>query len=111
AYPSSLILRSANAVQTYATVRALRAIVPHFEMLIPRFARRPSAFADLGATHLLRIPLNAGRHLLRSTVWSYAERTWFAFRVLARLLRQRIMGTRPDVLYVRDIVCATWFAL
>lgn len=108
AYPSSLTLRSANAVQTYATVDALRAAVPEVAVLIPRFAFRPSAFSALGATHLLRLPFNAGRHLIRSVLWSYLERTWFAFRVLVHLMVQR---PRPDVVYVRDIICAAWLSL
>lgn len=108
AYPSSLMLRSANAVQTYATVDALRAAVPDIEALIPRFAFRPSAFAALGALHLLRLPFNAGRHLIHSALWSYLERTWFAFRVLVHLVVQR---QRPDVVYIRDIICAAWLSL
>jgi glycosyltransferase involved in cell wall biosynthesis len=111
AYPSSLILRSANAVQTYATVQALRAIAPDSHVLIPRFAFRASRFTDLGATHLLRLPFNAGRHLIRSVMWSYAERTWFSFRILGWLAHQRLRRTTPDVLYVRDVVCAAWLAL
>lgn len=108
AYPSSLTLRSANAVQTYATVDALRAAAPNFEVIIPRFAFRPSAFSDLGATHLLRLPFNAGRHLIRSVVWSYLERTWFSFRVFLHIVAVR---PRPDVIYVRDILCAMWLEL
>ncbi len=108
AYPSSLTLRSANAVQTYATVAALRAAAPDFEVIIPRFARRPSAFSDLGATHVLRLPFNAGRHLIRSVVWSYLERTWFSFRILLHIIATR---PRPDVIYVRDILCALWLSL
>ncbi|MGI8857046.1 MAG: glycosyltransferase [Thermomicrobiales bacterium] len=111
AYPSSLVLRSANAVQTYATVRALRAIAPHCDILIPRFAHRGSRFTDLNATHLLRLPFNAGRHLIRSVIWSYAERTWFSLRVLAWLARQRLRPSPPEVVYVRDSVCAMWLAL
>lgn len=111
AYPSSLVLRSANAVQTYATVRALREIAPDCPLLIPRFAFRESRFTDLGATHLLRLPFNAGRHLIRSTIWSYAERSWFSFRVLAWLARQRRGHGGPEVLYVRDVVCAAWLAI
>jgi glycosyltransferase involved in cell wall biosynthesis len=111
AYPSSLVLRSANAVQTFATTRALRERVVHFDLLIPRFAFRPSSFRAVGATHLLRLPFNAGRHVIRSVGWSYAERTWFACRVLGRLLRQRLSRRQPDVVYVRDVVCAAWLAL
>lgn len=108
AYPSSLTLRSANAIQTYATVDALRAIAPHVEVIIPRFAFRPSAFSRLDATHLLRLPFNAGRHVIRSIIWSYLERTWFSFRVLLHIVAMR---PRPDVIYVRDILCALWLSL
>lgn len=111
AYPSSLVLRSANAVQTYATVRALRSLLPTFDVLIPRFGRRPSAFTNVGATHLFRIPFNAGHHLIRSVAWSYLERTWFAWRALVYLYIKRLRGNSPDVVYLRDIVCAFWFAL
>lgn len=108
AYPSSLTLRSANAVQTYATVAALRLYAPDCAVMIPRFAFRPSAFTTLGATHLLRLPFNAGRHLIRSVFWSYLERTWFAFRALAHIVVAR---RRPDVVYVRDVICALWLSL
>lgn len=109
AYPA-LTMQAANAIQTFATVRALRAIAPECELLVPRFGLRRSAWTALGARHLARIPFNAGQHLLRSVGWSYTERTWFAWRVLLRLLRQRLTGNRPDVIYVRDAVCAAWLA-
>ena len=108
AYPSSLLLQSANAVQTYATVAALRSCTPDCVAIIPRFAFRPSAFAALGATHLLRLPFNAGRHLIRSVFWSYLERTWFALRALVHIVVTR---RRPDVIYVRDVICALWLSL
>ncbi|MDQ2785547.1 MAG: glycosyltransferase [Chloroflexota bacterium] len=108
AYPSSLTLRSANAVQTYATVAALRSCAPDGAALIPRFAFRPSAFTALGATHLLRLPFNAGRHLIRSVFWSYLERTWFALRALVHIAVRR---RRPAVVYVRDVICALWLSL
>jgi len=108
AYPSSLTLRSANAVQTYATVAALRLCAPDCAAIIPRFAFRPSAFTALGATHLLRLPFNAGRHVIRSVFWSYLERTWFAFRALVHIVVAR---RRPDIVYVRDVICALWLAL
>lgn len=111
AYPSSLVLRSANSVQTYATARALRAIAPDCRILVPRFGFRESTFASVGATHLMRIPFNVGRHLVRTTLWSYAERAWFSFRVLAWLARQRLRGTAPEVMYVRDVVCAALLSL
>ncbi len=111
AYPSSLTRRAANAVQTYATCAALQAIAPRFELIVPRFAFRPSDFTEIGATHVLRIPFNVGRNILPTIGWSYAERTWFAARVLVRLVRRRLTGNAAEVIYVRDAVTAAWLAL
>src|SRR3954465_8990992 len=100
AYPSSLTLRSANAVQTYSTARELRALDPAVEVLIPRWARRESAFVAIGARPLLRLPFNVGSHLWRTTAWSYLERSWFALRAAAWLAPRR--GTGPPRLSARD---------
>ncbi len=107
AYPSSLTLRSANAVQTYSTVRELRARDPRVAVLIPRWARRESVFGGIGAHHLLRLPFNVFSHLWRTTAWSYLERSWFALRATVWLARRR--GRGPTVIYVRDAICAAWF--
>ena len=107
AYPSSLTLRSANAVQTYSTARELRLLDPSATVLIPRWARRESVFATIGARHLLRLPVNVLSHLWRTTAWSYLERSWFAWRVAAWLVRHR--DADGTVIYVRDAVCAAWF--
>lgn len=108
AYPSSLTLRSANAVQTYSTARELRALDPAVAVLIPRWARRESVFTEVGANHLLRLPFNVLSHLWRTTAWSYLERSWFAWRATAWLLRRRGDAARP-VIYARDAVGAAWF--
>ena len=89
AYPSSLTLRSANAVQTFSTLRELRALQPDITVLIPRWARRESIFIEVGARHLLRLPFNALSHLWRTTLWSYLERSWFALRAAAYAARTR----------------------
>ncbi|MFN8516849.1 MAG: glycosyltransferase [Chloroflexia bacterium] len=107
AYPSSLTLRSANAVQTFSTARELRALDPAVAVLIPRWARRESVFAEVGAHHLLRLPFNALSHLWRTTAWSYLERSWFAWRATAWLARRR--GDARPVIYARDAVGAAWF--
>lgn len=106
AYASNLRLRSANAVQTFNTARELRALAPGFTFLAPRFAWRESAFAAVGARHLLRLPFNALSHLWRTSGWSYLERSWFAVRAAVYLARRREPGR---VVYVRDAVCAAWF--
>jgi glycosyltransferase involved in cell wall biosynthesis len=107
AYPSSLTLRSANAIQTYHTAGELRRLDPAAIVLLPRLPGRPSAFTAIGATHLPRLPLNALNHLLRTTVWSYGERSWFAWLTALWLLRQH--RRRPPVLYIRDAVVAAWY--
>ncbi|HEY8598104.1 MAG TPA: glycosyltransferase [Thermomicrobiales bacterium] len=107
AYPSSLVLRSANAVQTFSTARELREQDATTAVLIPRWAKRESAFAMIGAHHLLRLPFNVFSHLWRTTAWSYLERSWFAFRAAVWLARRR--GAAPTVVYVRDAICAAWF--
>lgn len=107
AYPSSLTLRSANAVQTYSTARELRALDPTVAVLIPRWARRESVFAEVGAQHLLRLPFNVLSHAWRTTAWSYLERSWFAWRATAWLLRRR--GAAQPVIYARDAISAAWF--
>lgn len=110
AYPTSLTLGSANAIHTYSLTQALRGQVSHLALLVPRFARRPSRFTEVGATHLARLPFNAGRHLLDSIGWSYAERTWFAGRVLAYLVHARLRRRAPEILYIRDAVVGAWLA-
>jgi glycosyltransferase involved in cell wall biosynthesis len=107
AYPSSLTLRSANAVQTFSTARELRALDPAVAVLIPRWVRRESVFAEVGAQHLLRLPINVLSHVWRTTAWSYLERSWFAWRAAFWLARRR-RGARP-VIYARDAVGAAWF--
>lgn len=107
AYPSSLELKSANAVQTFNTLRELQTGHPCVTAFIPRWGRRQSAFADLNARHLLRLPFNVFGHLWRTALWSYLERSWFAWRVAAHLVA-RPAGL-PRVLYVRDAICAAWF--
>lgn len=108
AYPSSLTLRSANAIQTHSTAAELRRLAPDTVVLIPRLPGRPSAFTTMGATHLPRLPFNALTHVVRTTVWSYLERTWFAWLTAAWLLAHGLTGPRT-VVYIRDAVGAAWY--
>src|SRR5262245_17949707 len=103
AYPSSLTLQAANAVQTFHTAGELRQLDPSAVALIPRLPGRTSAFEAIGATHLPRLPFNALNHLLRSTAWSYLERTWFAWLSAAWLARRGLTGP-ATVVYIRDAV-------
>jgi glycosyltransferase involved in cell wall biosynthesis len=107
AYPNSLNLRSANAIQTFTTLRELRARRPDMLALIPRRDRTPSRFYEVGARHLLSPPVGKLSRLHRSTLWYYGERTAFALRSYGHLAAH---GWRGGVLYVRDVICAAWWA-
>lgn len=110
AYPSSLVLKSANAIQTFSTVRELRKIAPSSVVLIPKLPTRPSRFKEIGARHLLRLPFNFFSNFaaLKSLPWGYAERTWFALETTLYLLGLRLVGRGCQTVYVRDVICAYW---
>jgi glycosyltransferase involved in cell wall biosynthesis len=112
AYPNSPDLKSANAVQTYHTLRELRRIAPETLAIVPRMRRGPSAFDELGAVHLPRIGIGRLSRLYRSTLWYYAERTAFAFMAAAYLLwRTIVKRERYPVVYVREVILAFWLGL
>lgn len=107
AYPTSLTLKAANSVQTYLTCRQLRQLRPETLVVVPRLLREPSAFLEVGAVHLPRIPVGKLSRLYRSTLWYYAERWLFALEVIVYLLLQRLFRRRHyRVLYVREVICA-----
>lgn len=107
AYPTSLTLKAANAVQTFLTCRHLRRMRPETLVLVPRLWREPSAFLEIGAVHLPRLPLGKASRLWRSTLWYYGERGLFALEVIAYLLFLRLLRRRRyGVLYVREVICA-----
>lgn len=110
AYPSSLTLESANAIQTFTTGRELRRLAPSSLMLLPRLPGKPSRFEEIGARHLLRLPFNVFNNLKRLQVvpWSYLERTFFAFEVGLVLLFRKFTGRPARFIYVRDVICAYW---
>lgn len=110
AYPSSLVLKSANAIQTFTTCRELRRLSPASLVLLPRLPGKPSRFEEIGAHHLLRWPFNVFNNLkpLRVIPWSYLERTFFAFEVGLTLLFRRLTGRKTRFIYVRDVICAYW---
>ena len=111
AYPMRLDLGAANAIQTYATVRELRRLIPGVRLVIPRWLREPSAFEDLGALHLPRPAVNKLSKFLPWAGWSYIERTLYSFLLVLLLVFWRFTGRGYRVLYVRDAVCAAWLAL
>lgn len=110
AYPTSLTLRAANAIQTYLTVRALRARCPDLLVIVPRLFREPSAFTEVGAVHLPRLPVGKLSRLFPSTGWYYLERTLFAWMVALFLLFRRLLGKRCRAVYVREVICAYWLS-
>jgi glycosyltransferase involved in cell wall biosynthesis len=110
AYPNSLQLRSANAVQTHATLRELIRLAPETLALVPRTERGASAFEQL-ATHLPRIPIGRLSRLYRTTLLYYAERSAYALMVAGYLKRLHDQGRRYEVIYVREVISALWLSL
>lgn len=110
AYPTSLMLQSANAIQTWTTVRELKRLKPSTLVLISRWLREPSRFTEVGAVHLQRPAIGKLSRLHRSTLWYYLEYSAFAWMCFVYLLVERVRGRRYNVIYVRQVICAAWFA-
>jgi glycosyltransferase involved in cell wall biosynthesis len=110
ACPTSLTLGSANAIQTYTTLRELRRLAPETLALVPRWLGEPTRFGEVGARHLPRPAIGKLSRLYRSTLWYYAERSVFAAMTAAVVLWQRLRRRPIDVVYVREVVCAGWWA-
>ena len=111
AYPMRLDLGAANAIQTYSTVKALRRALTGTQLVVPRWLREPSAFADLEAIHLPRPAVNKLSRVLPWAGWSYIERTIYAFMLTLLLVAWRLIGRGYRVLYIRDSVCAAWLTI
>lgn len=109
AYPTSLTLQSANAIQTFSTLQALQRLTPTLA-LIPRWLREPTRFAELGARHLPRPAVGKLSRLYRSTLWYYLERSLFAALTAMVMAWERLRGRRWDVVFVRDVICAAWWS-
>lgn len=111
AYPTSLTLQSANALQAHATLRELRARRPDTFAIIPRFGREPSRFAELGAIHLPRVPIGKFSRLYRSMLLYYLEHSAFAWLTAAVVAQKQLAARRRVVaIYVRQTVCAAWWS-
>lgn len=110
AYPTSLTLASANAVQTYSTLRELKALMPQTQIFIPRMTREPNPFDELGVNYLPRIGIGRLSRLYKSTLWYYMERSVFAWLVAFIMLWRSWRGTQIDVIYVREVICAYWLS-
>jgi glycosyltransferase involved in cell wall biosynthesis len=110
AYPTSLTLASANAIQTWTTLRELTQIAPETLVIIPRWLREPSRFSDVGAIHLPRPAIGKLSRLYRSTLWYYAERSAFAAMSAAVVWWQRLRGRPIQVVYIREVIGAGWWS-
>ena len=95
ACPTNLTLGSANAIQTYTTLRELRRRAPETLALVPRWLGEPSRFGEVGARHLPRPAVGKLSRLHRSTLWYYAERSIFAAMTAAVVAWERLRG-RPE---------------
>ncbi len=110
AYPTSLTLQSANAIQTWTTLRELRRLRPETLAIIPRWPGGPSRFEEVGVVHLPRPAIGKLSRLHRTTLLYYLEHSVFAWMCWFYLWAERLRGRRYDVVYVRQVVCAAWFA-
>lgn len=104
------MLQSANAIQTWTTLRELRRIAPETLALIPRKSREPSRFGDVGAIHLFRPGIGRLSRLYKTTLLYYLEHSAWAWMCLGYLLLERLRGQRYDIVYVRQVVIAAWWA-
>ncbi|MCS6881618.1 MAG: glycosyltransferase [Oscillochloridaceae bacterium] len=107
AYPTSLTLQAANAIQTYATLRELRARRPDTLALIPRWGREPSRFGEVGAVHLPRPAIGKLSRFYKSTLLYYLEHSVFALMTAAWLAPRR---RAVEAVYVRQVIAAAWWA-
>lgn len=107
AYPTSLTLQSANALQTYTTMRELRQRQPDMLALIAHWGRGPSRFREVGARHLPRPALGKLSRLAPSSLWYYLEYSMFAWMCVPIIAAQR---PRVDAIYVRQNICAAWWS-
>ena len=110
AYPTSLQLASANAIQTWTTLRELRQIAPETLVIIPRWLNEPSRFAEVGAVHVQRPAIGKLSRFKKSTLWYYAERSVFAAMTAAIVAWQKLRGKPIDVVYVREVLTAFWWS-
>lgn len=109
AYPTSLRLQSANAIQTWSTLRALRQIGADPLVLIARWQGGASRFEEVGAIHLPRPAIGRLSRFYRSTLWYYAERSVFAAMTAAVVAEHQRRGERFAAVYVRELICAAWW--
>lgn len=100
---SRLDLESANSIQTFNTCRALAAkLGGDLTALVPQTGSKGQS-APFQVVRIPRVPINKLSRVIRSALWSYLERTVYAWIAVMYLLFHR-----ADIVYVRDIICAFW---
>ncbi|MGB9737108.1 glycosyltransferase [Chloroflexus sp.] len=107
AYPTSLNLQSANALQTFTTLRELRARRPDTLALIPRWGNEPSRFFEVGAVHLPRPAIGKLSRLYKSTLLYYLEHSAFAAMTATVVALRR---HNVQAVYIRQPIIAAWWA-
>lgn len=105
AYPTSLTLQSANALQTYTTLRELRTRRPNTLALIARWGKGISRFAEVGAYHLPRPAVGRFSRFYRSSLWYYLEYSLFAWMCAPIVAVHNV-----SAIYVRQNICAAWWS-
>lgn len=110
AIPTSLTLQSANALQTYTTLRELRRRRPDTLAIVPRWGNEPSRFSELGVVHLQRPAIGKLSRIYRTTLWYYMEYTAFAWMCLPVLAHQQRAGHVIEAVYIRQSICAAWWS-
>lgn len=105
AYPTSMQLQAANALQTYNTIRELKARRPDTLAIVPQWGRGHSRFHEVGAVHLPRPAIGKLSRLYRSTLWYYLEYSAFAAMCVPIVARHPV-----SVIYVRQSLSAAWWA-
>ncbi|MEF3274843.1 MAG: glycosyltransferase [Chloroflexus sp.] len=107
AYPTSLNLQSANALQTYTTLRELRLRRSDTLALIPRWGLEPSRFSDVGAVHLPRPAIGKLSRFYKSTLLYYLEHSAFAAMTATVVAPIR---SQVEAVYIRQPIIAAWWA-
>lgn len=106
---SPLDLQSANSIQTFNTCRALATRLGEaLTVIVPRFSAREQA-PPFRVVKIPRVPLNKLSFFVKTSLWSYLERTLYAWLAALYVFIQRVRGIKYDVIYSRDVICAFWF--
>src|SRR5919199_5126363 len=103
---SPLDLQSANSIQTFNTCRELeKKLGNELLVIVPRFGRQEPE-PPFHAVKLPRIPVNKISRIWRTGVWTYIERSIFAWLAASYLLVQALRGRHYSLVYTRDVICA-----